>query len=225
MSRGPVVRTSEDQWLWKPNRSFRPGCHFPKTDQRRRAKAGQAGQDVRLGAVLALIAVSALVLAFGMSGSDVANVVERPRRAIAVPVEEQYSEVGDHGPGGREGPERSGYSELDAEASSGMDLMLDVDTLRKDLILRVLEADEEGTKEIVTPRFFEDLEYNRAILQHAELEELQIERQGNFWIQGRTPFHLPPPMEGLPGKTGLAQLRMVFMDGRWKLHELGLSVQ
>jgi hypothetical protein len=167
--------------------------------------------------VLALIAASVLLLAFGMSGSDVA---EKHRLAIAIPVEEQCSEEGDCGPGGLE---RSDFSDMDAAASSEVDLALDVDTLGRELLLRVLEGDEEDTKEIVTPRFLEDLEYNRAVLKNAELEKLQTERQGKYWIQGRTPFHLPSRMEGVPGKTGMAQFRMVFMDGRWKLHELGLS--
>jgi len=170
--------------------------------------------------VLVLIAASVLLLAFGMSGADV---VERHQLAIAKPVEEQYSKEGGCGPGGGEVLERSDFSDMDEAESSEVDLALDVDTLGRELLLRVLEGDEVDTKEIVTPRFLEDLEYNRAVLKNAELEKLQIERQGKYWIQVRTPFHLPPRMEGVPGKAGMAQLRMVFMDGRWKLHELGLS--
>ena len=221
MSRGPQVRTPEDR-LWKPKRSIHRGPRHSQSGRRRRHSSVEAERGIRQGQVLVLLAGSVLLLAFFLSGADLTN---RRSHAVTLPVEEQYSEEEQFGPEARSAGHESTSSGHAADAEAAPDLTMDVNALGRELLLKVLESDEEDTKELVTPRFLEDLEYNRAVLRSADLENLEVERQGTYWIQGKTPYHLPPPTEGVPGKAGVAQLRMVFMDGRWKLHELGLSVQ
>jgi len=111
--------------------------------------------------------------------------------------------------------------EAEGEASSG-DPAANIETVGREMLQKVLEANDEETREMVTPRFLEDLDYNRAIIKGSDLTQLKFERQGRYWVQGNTPYELPPRVEGDQGKAGMAQLRMVFMEGRWKLHDLNL---
>jgi hypothetical protein len=168
---------------------------------------------------LVIVAILTIILAIPAYWIFSPGDVKSRRGASA---EEQYSEQERFGFGaGRQG---SAASAGEGEAS-GAELTADVDALGRDLLLKVLEAKDEEAKALVSPRFLEDLEYNRAILRSADLEKLEIERQGKYWIQGRTPCQLPSRAEGVPSKVGVAQLRMVFMNGRWKLDELGVAVQ
>lgn len=58
-----------------------------------------------------------------------------------------------------------------------MELALEVDDIGRELLLKVLEGGGEETKDLMTPRFLEDLEENRAILQNADLARLQLEER------------------------------------------------
>jgi hypothetical protein len=96
-------------------------------------------------------------------------------------------------------------------------------TVGKELVLKVIESNDEDTRDIATPKFLADLEYNRAILNSTDLDKLQVKCQGKFWLQGTAPYQLPPRVDGEPGKAGVALLRLVYLDGQWKVHDLNVQ--
>lgn len=96
-------------------------------------------------------------------------------------------------------------------------------TVGKELVLKVIESNDEDTRDIATPKFLADLDYNRTILSSTDLDKLQVQRQGKFWLQGTAPYHLTPRVDGDHGRAGMTLLRLVYLDGQWKVHDLNVQ--
>jgi len=206
---GPSARVDEARW-----RSNGGSLGEEKIVTQKREEAGKANPEPvnRILWTILILAIFSPIPVYWICSAGAA----KQRRAV---VEQQWVDDETSGlSGASEDSKRGG------EASSG-ELGRDIETVGRELLQKVVECSEEETKEIATPRFLEDLEQNRAVIKASDLTRLKFEREGRYWVQGQTPYDLPASSEGDSGKSGVAQLRMVFMDGRWKLHELGLSVR
>jgi len=203
---GPSARVDEARW-----RSHGGYLGEEKIVTQKREEAGKANPEPvnRILWTILILAIFSPIPVYWICSAGAA----KQRRAV---VEQQWVDDETSGlSGASEDSKRGG------EASSG-ELGRDIETVGRELLQKVIEADEEETKEMVTPRFLEDLDQNRDIIRSSDLAKLHFERQGRYWVQGNTPYELAPRVEGDRGKAGTAQLRMVFMEGRWKLHDLNL---
>jgi len=205
---GPAVRIDETRWR---SGGGSLGEERIVTRQSKEAGKGDAELGNRILWTILILAIFTPIPVYWICSPG----GEKQRRAFT---EEQWVDEQAGLSGASDGSKGKG------EAASG-ELGRDIDTVGRELLQKVLESNDEETKDIATPRFLEDLEQNRAIIKGSDLTRLKFEREGKYWVQGNTPYDLPPSDEGDPGKAGVAQLRMVFMDGRWKLHELGVSVR
>jgi hypothetical protein len=207
--RRPAIQIPRDESTWRIRADFLGEERIVdrKSEEPRNANPWLGRRGVRVATIAAIFLSIAVYCFCSPTGG--------PKQRQASVEEEWVGEEASGISGASEHPEG------EAESSDG-ELEANIDTVGRELLLKVLEGNEEETKEIVTPTFLEDLEYKRAIIKGSDITKLQFERQGKYWVQGSSPCELLPSVEGERKKAGVARLRMVFMDGRWKLHDLNV---
>jgi len=109
------------------------------------------------------------------------------------------------------------------EASAPTDTLVNAASIARDLVSLFLDGSDEDRQEVASARFLSDLQYNLLMLRLTDLSQPACEVRGMYWLTARAPHRLPPRFDNDPGKTGTTQLSILFLDGRWKLHDLSIQ--
>jgi len=170
--------------------------------------------------ILGLAACLMIVINWLIGGTETKKDF-RPRGArvnTAIHEVELTDETGPpQGPGGAEERRISGTGE---EASAPTDTMVNAASIARDLVSLFLDGSDEDREEVASARFLNDLQYNLLMLRLTDLSQLAGDVRGMYWLTARAPHELPPRVDNDPGKTGTTVLSILFLDGRWKLHDL-----